>query len=308
MIYRDFGKTGWKVSAMGMGTWNIGNQWGEIDDVTAFATIRSAYDNGVNMFDTAEAYGNPYGLSEERLGVGLTGIRHKAYIIGKIGHWGKRTGQGVPNTTPDMVRLSAHACLHRLRTDYIDVMLCHEKDIMDPDIYLEAFEILKKSGEILQYGISTDDIEVLKRFNQDGNCAVVEVEYSLLNRSAEDSIFPYCKKHGIAVVIRGPLGQGLLSGKYSKNTVFSDSVRLHWNEGGVWRERFLENVEKTEKLKSLVNKDTDMAAAALRFVISHPINPIAIPGAKTPEQARKNAADGEKLFTVEDLEMFSEEL
>ncbi len=77
MLYREFGNTGLNVSAIGMGTWNIGNQWGEIDEATALATIRSAFDNGVNLFDTAEAYGIPHGLSEERLG--------KALIHGRYG-------------------------------------------------------------------------------------------------------------------------------------------------------------------------------------------------------------------------------
>ena len=71
MLYREFGKLGWNVSAIGMGTWNIGNQWGDIDDATAWATVRSAYERGMNLFDTAESYGIPNGLSEERLGAAL---------------------------------------------------------------------------------------------------------------------------------------------------------------------------------------------------------------------------------------------
>jgi hypothetical protein len=139
MLYRDFGKTGWQVSAVGMGTWNIGNQWGELDDATAWAAVRSAFDHGVTLFDTAESYGIPNGLSEERLGVALAGIRRRVYLVSKIGHWGKRTGQGVPKTTVDMIRLCAHASLHRLRTDWLDVVLCHEASLKDPSIYLEAF-------------------------------------------------------------------------------------------------------------------------------------------------------------------------
>ena len=74
MLYRDFGRTGWKVSAIGLGTWNIGNQWGEVDDATSWATVRAAYDEGMNLFDTAESYGVPNGLSEERLGVCVPGL------------------------------------------------------------------------------------------------------------------------------------------------------------------------------------------------------------------------------------------
>ena len=214
MLYRPFGKTGWNVSAIGMGTWNIGNQWGEMDEATAWATVRAAYEQGMNLFDTAESYGIPNGLSEERLGAALAGIRHQVYVVSKIGHWGKRTGQGVPKTTVDMIRLCCHASLGRLRTDWLDVVLCHEGDIEDPSVYLEAFEMLKQRGRIRAYGISTNDLEVLERFNVHGTCSVVEVDYSLLNRAPEADLLPYCQEHGIAVLVRGPLRRGLLAGKY----------------------------------------------------------------------------------------------
>ncbi|MCY4606202.1 MAG: aldo/keto reductase, partial [Gemmatimonadetes bacterium] len=115
MLYRAFGRTGWQVSAIGLGTWNIGNQWGPIDEATAWDTVRTAFDCGVNLFDAAESYGTPNGLSEERLGSALAGIRHQVFVVSKIGNWGARTGQGVPKTTVDMIRLCAHASLHRLR-------------------------------------------------------------------------------------------------------------------------------------------------------------------------------------------------
>ena len=218
MLYRDFGKTGWQVSVVGMGTWNIGNQWGELDDATAWATVRCAFDNGVTLFDTAESYGTLNGLSEERLGAALAGVRHQACLVSKIGHWGKRTGQEVPKTTVDMIRLCAHASLHRLRTDWLDVVLCHEGSIEDPSIYLEAFEVLKQRGRIRVYGISTNSLEVLKRFNVNSTCSVVQLDYSLLNRAPESDMLPYCQEHGIAVMARGPLAMGLLSGNYSADT------------------------------------------------------------------------------------------
>ncbi len=301
MITRAFGKTGWQVSAIGLGTWNIGNQWGDIDDVTAWATIRQAFDAGVNLFDTAESYGEPNGLSEERLGTGLAGIRHQVYVVSKIGHWGARTGQGVPKTTVDMIRLCAHASLHRLRTDWLDVELCHEGNIEDPSVYLEAFEMLKQRGRIRAYGISTDSLEVLKRFNVNGTCSVVEVNYSMLNRAAEDELLPYCEAHGIAVMVRGPLRRGLLSGKYTHDSVFTDSVRASWNVGGRQRDQYELEVAKVEKLKARFAPGEEMVNAALRYVISHPANPVAIPGAKSPEQAAMNAAVGARTFTATEL-------
>lgn len=301
MLYREFGRTGWQVSAIGLGTWNIGNQWGELDDATAWATVRAAFDTGVNLFDTAESYGIPNGLSEERLGVALSGIRHRVYVVSKIGHWGQRTGQDVPKTTVDMIRLCAHASLHRLRTDWIDLLLCHEGDIEDPGIYLEAFDVLERRGRIRAHGISTDSLEVLERFNADGRCAAVEVDYSLLNRAAEATLLPYCRQHRIAVLVRGPLRRGLLSGAYSAESVFADTIRERWNKGEAQRAQFEQEIARVERLKKALRPGEEMITAALRFVISHPAQPVAIPGAKSPRQAAMNAQAGDAVLPEQRL-------
>ena len=301
MIYREFGKTGWSISAIGLGTWNIGNQWGPIDDTTAWSTIRTAVDQGVNLFDTAESYGTPNGLSEERLGTALVGIRHQVYVVSKIGNWGTRTGQGVPKATVDMIRLCAHASLHRLRSDWHDALLCHEGGIEDPSVYLDAFEALKEEGRLRVGGISTDSLEVLERFNARGTCGVVEVSYSVIKRGAEEEVLPYCQEHGIGVLVRGPLAMGVLSGRYDANSVFDDEVRSPFNEGGARRQDFLSRVEQAEVLKGIVEPG-EMIAKALQYVISHPAAPVAIPGAKSPEQAAMNARAGSAMLSPAELE------
>lgn len=300
MLYRELGTTGLQVSAIGMGTWNIGNQWGHIEESTALATVRSAYDSGVNIFDTAESYGLPAGLSEERLGKALVGIRDQVNIVTKIGRWGRRSGQTVPMTTVDMIRLCTHASLYRLKTDYIDVMLCHEGKIEDPSIYLEGFEQLKEAGTIRAYGISTDRLEVLQKFNVNGTCSVVEVDYSLLSRNPEKEFLPYCQEHGISVLARGPLHKGLLTGKYSAETRFTDTVRSEWYGSDRSREKLNRKLAKVEQLKTALQPGPEMVTNALRFVISHPAQPVAIPGAKSPEQAQANAAVGDVLLTAEE--------
>jgi aryl-alcohol dehydrogenase-like predicted oxidoreductase len=301
MLNRPFGKLGWHVSAVGLGTWNIGNQWGAVDDATAWGTVRAAFDSGVNLFDVAESYGIPNGLSEERLGVALAGIRHRVYVVSKIGSWGRRTGQIVPKTTTDMIRLCAHASLHRLRSDWHDVLLCHEDNLADYTIYLESFELLKQEGRLRSYGISTDSLDVLKRFNVNGTCSVVEVDYSLVNRVAEAELFPYCEEHGIAVIIRGPLRQGLLAGKYTLDSVFTDPVRAGWNQGGAQRASFEADMAKVEKLKQHIAPGSEMVNTALRFSFSHPVAPVTIPGAKSPEQAIMNAQPGDRVLTAKEL-------
>ena len=302
MLYRDFGKTGWKVSAIGLGTWNIGNQWGAIDDATAWDTVQRAVGEGMNIVDTAESYGNPNGLSEERLGTALAGLRHRVYLVSKIGNWGKRTGQGVPKNTVDMIRLCAHASLHRLRTDWHDVLLCHEGNIEDPSVYIEAFEALVQEGRLRCYGVSTNSLDVLKRFNAGGKCAVVEVDYSLVNRQPEEAFLPYCEEHGIGVLVRGPLAMGLLSGRYGADTVFEDEVRAPFNAGGNRRAEFEANLATVEKLKGTVAPGDEMVRAALQYVVSHPSAPVAIPGAKSPQQAVSNAAAGAAALGADALE------
>lgn len=302
MIFREFGRTGWRVSSIGLGTWNIGNQWGTIDESTAQATVGQALDCGVNLVDTAESYGLPNGLSEERLGRALVGVRHQIVLVSKIGNWGKRTGQGVPKTTVDMIRLCAHASLHRLRTDWHDVLLCHEGDVEDPSIYLEGFAALVEEGRLRAYGISTNSLEVLKRFNRDGHCAVVQVDYSLLNRQPEADFLPYCQKQGIAVMVRGPLAKGLLSGRYDLNSTFADDVRAGYNKGGADRLSYERMLGQVDRLRArAIMAGPDMVRAALRYVISHPAAPVAIPGAKSPEQARTNAEAGESLLAEDEI-------
>ena len=307
MLYREFGKTGLQVSTIGLGTWNIGNQWGHISEATAIATIRTAVAHGINLIDTADSYGIPNGLSEERVGKALTGLRDKVHVVTKIGRWGRLSGERVSMATVDMVRLCTHASLFRLRTDYVDVMLCHEglmkEHITAPEqmqVYLEGFENLKQQGHIRAYGISTGELDLLKRFNAKGTCSVVEVDYSLLRRDPEAEFFPYCQEHGIAVIARGPLHKGLLSGKYSSDTIFTDTIRSSWHESDRAQEKLARKLNKVNNLKTVLSPGEEMVAAALRFVISHPVQPVAIAGAKSPHQAVMNAQAGDILLSSEE--------
>jgi aryl-alcohol dehydrogenase-like predicted oxidoreductase len=204
-----------------------------------------------------------------------------------------------------MFVLCCHASLHRLRTDYIDVYLCHINDLPgeETDRYLEGFEELKRRGLIRFYGISTDHLEVLKRFNKHGTCRAVELEYSLVNRKAEEGLLDYAKENGMGVLIRGPLAKGVLSGKYSRESTFTDTVRTAWNEGGSGRENFNWRMDRLEKILAKLPRE-GLAERAIRFTASHPAAPVSIPGAKSPEQALANARAGDRLFSPEELAAF----
>ncbi|MGQ9461456.1 MAG: aldo/keto reductase [Candidatus Fervidibacter sp.] len=303
MQYRTLSKTMWRVSVIGLGTWNIGGQWGEVDDRTALTTIWRAYECGVNFFDTADAYGEPPGRSEELLGKALQGIRQEVFIATKVGNWARRHGHPLPYTSPLHIIACCHASLYRLQTDYIDLYQCHIGNPTDEevDVFLEAFERLKEQGKIRAYGISTNSLEALKRFNKHGTCATCQLDYSILNRTPENDLLPYCQEQNIGAIVRGPLAMGVLSGKFTPNTVFTDDVRKSWNQGER-RERFLRRLEIVERLRFLEKDGRTMAQAALQFVLAHPAVSCAIPGAKSPQQAEANAAAGDGVLSPEELE------
>ncbi len=299
MEYRVFGKTGWQVSAIGFGSWGIGGSWGRVEDQTAIDTVRCALDAGINLFDTADAYGEPMGRSEQLVGRALAERREDVYIATKAGNWAARQGHRLPFTHPLHVTLCCEASLYRLNTDYIDLLQCHLGNLTEPDVFLEAFADLMEQGKIRAFGISTNSMDVAKAFNRDGKCSAVQLDYSLLNRSPEKDLLPWCQENEIGTLIRGPLHKGICTGKFSKDTTFSTWVRDRWNEGEGRRE-FLSKLDIIEKLRSLRTDDRSLAQAALRFVLDHPAVSCAIPGAKNPQQMDTNAKAADKSLTSEE--------
>jgi myo-inositol catabolism protein IolS len=157
---------------------------------------------------------------------------------------------------------------------------------------------MKEKGYLRAYGISTNNFEVLKRFNTHNTCSIVECDYSLLNRKSEAKMLPYCRENGIAVLVRGPLAQGLLSGKYSADTVFTDTIRAKWHQKEAKQAKFNQDIQAVAALKRTLPPGEEMATMALRYVISHPAQPVAIPGAKSSTQAALNAQAGNVLLTL----------
>lgn len=299
MKYRTLGKTGWEVSAVSMGCWGIGGQWGAVDDRQAIDTINAARDAGVNLFDTADAYG--MGRSEELVGKAFSSGKPDDVIIAtKVGNWGRRFGDPPRLDSIYSIINCCHASLNRLGIEAIDLYQCHVGTPEKPEIFVEAFELLKQEGKIRQYAISTNDLASLDAVNVNGQCASCQIAYSIISRSAERDILPYCLQNNIGVLLRGPLGKGVLSGKFSAETRFEDSVREKWNEG-TGRRNFLSELEIVERLRSLVKEDRSLVDIALQFTLAHPAVTCPIPGMKTPEQARENAGAADGDLSEEDL-------
>jgi len=297
MRYRRLGKTGWQVSAVSMGCWGIGGQWGVVAEEEAIRTIHAAVDLGINLFDTADAYGPA--ISEELVGRALRGHRQDVSIATKVGNFGRRQGHPLSYATPQHVYLCCDASLGRMKLDAIDLYQCHIGNLEDPSVFLEAFERLVERGKIRHYGISTNSLAVLERFNRTGQCATCQINYSLLNQTAAADILPYCEQHDIGTLIRGPIAQGVLAGKFNQDTTFDDQVRIGWNQGE-GRARFLRQLEQVEQLRFLARGDRTLAQAALQFVLANPAVTAAIPGAKNVAQVQANAAAADGELSAED--------
>jgi aryl-alcohol dehydrogenase-like predicted oxidoreductase len=286
---RTLGKSGIEVTKMGFGLWAAGGDyWGPTEDREVLDAIDAALDAGINFFDTADVYGG--GHSEELLGRAMKGRRERFVVATKIG-WLNFDGDTETSAydTVDKLVAGVESNLRRLQTDYIDVIQSHI-DFRDPtmEVFVEGFQNLQREGRVRAYGASTSDLEYLKAFNADGGCATLQIDYSILNRTAEAEIFPYCIEHDIGVIVRGPLAMGILTGKFASDWTFpEDDWRRRWQETPEEREIFLQDLEKVEKLRPLAD-DRTMAQLALQFVMAHPAVTVAIPGAKNTRQLEDN--------------------
>ncbi len=283
------GETGIEITELGVGLWAIGGDaWGPTDDQVSLNLIGAALDAGVNFFDTADVYGG--GHSEELLGQAMRGRRDEFVVATKIGwlNYDGERGRSAYDTVEKLIA-GVEGSLRRLQTDTIDVIQCHI-DYRDPtmEVFVEGFQKLQKQGKVRAYGVSTSDFDYLKAFNADGGCGTLQIDYSILNRTPEAEIFPYCQENGIGVIVRGALAMGILTGKFSPDTQFGeDDWRRRWQENSDERETFLKDLEKVEKLRPLA-KGRTLAQLALQFVLAHPAVSVVIPGAKNSEQLTEN--------------------
>jgi len=289
---RALGRSGIKVPVIGTGLWAVGGFWGPLDDQKALAGIDAALDAGTNFFDTADVYGE--GHSEELLGRAMRGRRDRFVIATKIGWVGYDGNKNRSQyDTVDKLVAGFEQSLRRLQTDHIDLIQNHIY-YREPntDVFLEGFQKLQRDGKVRAWGMSTSDFAFIKDFNSNGACATLQIDYSVLNRTAEQEIFPYCQKNNIGVIVRGALAMGILTGKFNPDTRFpEDDFRRNWHEKPDERRVFLEDLDKVEHLRSLANSRT-LSQLALRFVIDHPAVTTVIPGVRSAEQARENVKAG----------------
>ncbi len=287
-------RSGLEVSDVGLGLWAVsGSEWGPVQDEENLDAIEAALESGVTFFDTADVYGG--GHSEELLGRAMQARRDAFIVATKIG-WIDFDGQANRSQYDSVEKLVAgvEGSLRRLGTERIDVIQCHVS-YPEPNtqVFIDGFRQLKEAGTVRAWGVSTSDPAHLRRFNADGDCDVLQTDYSILNRTAEAELFPYCQENGIGVIVRGPLAMGLLTGKYTAADTFPEGdFRRAWIDDPAQHEQFLRDLLAVEQLRGVVPEGQTMAQFALRFVRSHPAVSTVIPGAKDRRQAESNSAAG----------------
>ena len=288
---------------MGLGCWAIGGQfwldgkadgWGEIDDDESVRAVQTAIDLGVTLFDTADVYGA--GHSERILGRALKGRRDQVVIATKFGFLFDETTRqaGGTDVTADYIRRACEASLQRLGTDHVDLYQLHcGATPEETEVIIETLEALVAEGKIRAYGPSTDDATFARRFADAPHCAAVQHELNVLNDAP--TMRDLCAAHGLASVNRTPLASGLLSGKYTAETVISkDDFR---GAGHVWV-RYFENGRPNQAFLDMVTAVRDVLTSdgrslvqgALAWIWGRGDHTIPIPGFKTVAQVEENCA------------------
>ncbi|NOX66518.1 MAG: aldo/keto reductase [Chlorobi bacterium] len=303
MQYTQLGKRGPTVSTVGFGAWAIGGMnWGKTDDEVSLNALHKAVDEGVTLIDTADVYG--FGHSEELISK-LIKERGKDNIIiaTKAGNdfynasSEDDSGYGAikQTYTKDYIIFAAEQSLKRLGVEALDILQLHSPNIdkLERDEPWEALEQLKKDGKILHAGFSIQSFKETEHAHlldlHHDLIDSIQVRYNLLEREAEEVLFPKAQKYGIGIIVRIPLLFGLLTGKFTRETKFIEEDHRSMN---LSKEKLENYFTQLEKIQPLFDEypDQSMAQVSLRFCISHPACHTVIPGAKTDKQVIENCS------------------
>jgi aryl-alcohol dehydrogenase-like predicted oxidoreductase len=302
MQYRILGKTGLRVSVVGLGTMVHAGHFGPMRDEESLSAIDTALDLGVNFIDTSDAYGAGY--SETLLGHALKGRRDKVVLATKGGNVMTGPDRGKRNFAAQYIDGVLHESLKRLQTDYIDLYQLHNPtvDVIQRGEVWEVLEQRKRDGKIRHYGVSINTMEEGVAAAQDGRSATIQVEYNLLAQEPAEAFFPLAQAANIGVIARVPLKRGILTGKMTaadEQRFTGEDVRARSFKG----EPFRKELAKAEQLRFLVHEPVkSMAQAAIAFCIAHPAVTLTIPGARNASQMRENAAGADVTLSKEDLD------
>ncbi|OLP65725.1 General stress protein 69 [Bacillus pumilus] len=300
------GRTDLQVNPIGLGTNAVGghNLFPNLNEDAGQALVETALDHGVNFLDSAFVYG--LGRSEELIGeiIAKRGGRENLVLATKGAHK-EVNGQTELDNSRDFLRQEVENSLKRLQTDYIDLYYMHFPDGQTPlDEVAGTLKELKDEGKIRAIGASNLDFKQLQTFNRDGYLDVLQSEYSLLKRQAEQELLPYCVEHNISFIPYFPLASGLLTGKFTKDATFDD---IRAKDPLFQGDAFLQNLENVDKLKAIAqSKQAETAHVALAWLLTRDGIDAIIPGAKRAEQVVQNLKTNDVQLTEEEIKQIDQ--
>ena len=295
MKYAQLGKSDLIVSRICFGCWQLSPRfWGEVPLEPWHEALKKALDVGVNFLYTADAYGDGY--AEESLGTFLAqeGLRDRFMIATKF-FWNFQKEERHPDTRYEYILEECEASLRRLRTDRIDLYQMHAFDpLTRPEEVAAAFLQLRKQGKVRWFGVSNQTAEQMRMFQKHFEVTSLQPGYSLLKRDIEQSELPYCLGERVGVIPYSPLYRGLLTGKYKRDHVFTDTRKDNKLYQGKAFHRMLDAMDTLRPLAD--RHGLTMAQLAIRWVLTHPAVTSAIVGIKTPDHIEGIVAAAEDVL------------
>ena len=295
MNYRPLGSTGFSVSEVSLGAWQIGAGWGTVSDQDAIAVLHQSIDSGINFIDTADVYGD--GRSERLIAQVLKERREPITVATKAG---RRLN---PHTAAGYNRENLTAFVERslrnLETEALDLVQLHcpPTDVYyRPETFL-ALDELKQAGKILHYGVSVERVEEAIKALEFPGVETVQIIFNLFRQRPREVFFPMAAARKVGILARLPLSSGLLSGKINRQTKFAADDHRNFNRHGEAFDRgetfsgidFDVALDAVEELRKIVPPGLSMVHFALRWILDHPAVTCVIPGARNAAQAAENA-------------------
>jgi aryl-alcohol dehydrogenase-like predicted oxidoreductase len=298
MEYRDFGRTGWKVSGIGFGAWAIGGTWGPVEDEMSLKTLHKALDLGVNFFDTADVYGN--GRSEKLLARLKKERKEPFYVVTKAGRRldpHVASGYNRENLTAFVER-----SLQYLDVDALDLVQLHcppTQVYYMPEVF-GVLDDLVKQGKLRFYGVSVEKVEEALKAIEFPNVQSVQIIFNIFRQRPAELFFLEAQRRKVGILARVPLASGMLTGKMTNNTQFTSDDHRLFNRNGESFDRgetfsgvdYETGLQAVEELRALIPQGMSMAQFALRWILNFPAVSTTIPGAKRTDQVEDNVAAG----------------
>jgi len=295
MKYRDLGKTGFKVSEVGFGSWAIGGDWGTVNDEESTAVLEQAVELGINFFDTADVYG--MGRSE-KLVSRFKKLPDKTIIIAtKAGR--KLQPHIAAKYTPENIRRFIEDSLKNMKMDFLDLLQLHcppTEVYYKPELF-QALDKMQLEGLIKNYGVSVEKVEEALKAIEYPGVKTVQIIFNMFRQRPAELFFKEAFKKEIGIIVRVPLASGLLTGKMKKDTTFEKNDHRFYNRHGEAFDvgetfagvPFNIGLEAVEELKKIKPEGMTMAQFALKWILMHKAVSTVIPGGKKRYQVENNA-------------------